>query len=128
MPKAVKTRNANTWTEAGYWSRIRSGLRRMFRFTWKPAALALERSKRKYQGPNPRQKFEYQCADCQNWFCRKEVEVDHIVPCGSLNCAADLAGFLERLHAERTEDFQVLCKDCHKKKTAEEREARALAA
>lgn len=48
---------------------------------------------------------------------RKEVEVDHIVPCGTLKCVEDLPGFVTRLFCE-ADGFQVLCKaNCHSKKT-----------
>jgi 5-methylcytosine-specific restriction endonuclease McrA len=42
--------------------------------------------------------------------------VDHIHPAGSLNCAADLPGFVERLFCEQ-DNLQVLCESCHDEKT-----------
>lgn len=49
-----------------------------------------------------------------------DVTVDHITPCGSLLCDNDLPKFVKNLFC--TQDrLQVLCKDCHKTKTAEER-------
>jgi 5-methylcytosine-specific restriction endonuclease McrA len=127
MTRAVRTRNAGTWTEAAYWGRVRSHLRRLFRFNWLPAKQALEAAKRPYRGPNKRQKVEYQCAVCKEWFPRDGVEIDHVVPCGSLKSEADLAGFLTRLYPEDPAAYQVLCESCHLRKTAAEREARAAA-
>jgi hypothetical protein len=61
---------------------------------------------------------------CKKWFKDKEVEVDHIVACGSLKEYSDLPGFIQRLFCE-PEDLQILCKDvCHKKKTDSERKSR----
>jgi 5-methylcytosine-specific restriction endonuclease McrA len=47
--------------------------------------------------------------------------VDHIIGAGSLNCAADLPGFVERLFCEQ-DNLQVLCTECHDKKTKLEKE------
>lgn len=79
-------------------------------------------ARRAYKGPNKRQKFEYQCNACKNWFPEKKINVDHIQPAGSLNCAADLPGFVERLFCE-VDGLQVMCEKCHNKKTANERKA-----
>ncbi len=65
---------------------------------------------------NKRQKFEYKCACCGDWFPEKLINVDHIKPAGSLNCAADLPGFVERLFCE-LDNLQVLCEACHDMKT-----------
>ena len=122
--KPPKVRNGGSWTEAQYWSAIRSGLRRLFRFNWQPAKQALEKSRRKYTGPNKLQKWEFICAGCAGWFIRKQVELDHVKPCGSLRGAADIGSFLDRLHPETTDAYQVLCKPCHQQKTNAEKEAR----
>lgn len=123
-PKAPKTRNAGTWTEARYWSGIRSGLRRLFRFNWEPAKTALLNARRSYKGPNKQQKWEFECAWCHNWFIRKDIELDHVVPCGSLKCLEDVGPFLSRLHPESPDEYAVLCKSCHAEKTEAEREAK----
>ena len=78
-------------------------------------------AQRPYKGLDKRTKWEYTCADCNEWFKTKEVEVDHIVPAGSLKDYSDLAGFCERLFCE-ADNLRVLCKPCHKKRTDEERE------
>jgi len=123
-PKAIrspKVRNAGTMTESAFWSFIRSGLRQKSRW-WKPITECKLKAKRLYKGPNKRQKFEYQCKSCNNWFPEKQINVDHIVPAGSLNCAQDLPGFVERLFCE-TNNLQCLCTDCHDKKTKDERKS-----
>ena len=117
-----KTRNNGTMTESAFWSFIRSGLRQKSRF-WKPITQCKLNAKRAYKGPLKRQKFEYQCNSCKNWFQEKLINVDHIHPAGNLNCANDLPGFVKRLFVE-AEGLQVLCSNCHDKKTAKERENR----
>ena len=116
--KKPKLRNAGTMTESAYWGMVRSGLRRTFRW-WKPLMKAKEGAKRVYTGDNKRQKWEYQCNQCKQWFKGSEVEVDHIIPAGSLKSGKDLEGFLERLTPE--DGYQVLCKPHHIIKTNNER-------
>ncbi len=116
---APKTRNNGTMTESAFWSFIRSGLRQKSRW-WKPITQCKLNAKRTYKGPNKRQKFEYQCNSCKKWFAEKNINVDHIDPAGSLNCANDLPGFVERLFCE-TDNLQVLCSSCHNTKTQNEK-------
>jgi hypothetical protein len=122
--KGELTRNGNTWSESKYWGGVRSALRRLFRFNWIPAKQALEAARRKYEGANKLQKWEFRCGMCGLWKIRKEVELDHVIPCGSLRCLEDVGGFLSRLHPESPDAYQVICKKCHKIKTAEERKNR----
>lgn len=123
-PRVVKIRNAGTMTESAFWSFIRSALRQKSRW-WKPVTECKNKSRRAYKGPNKRQKFEYQCSECNNWFPEKKINVDHICPAGSLNCAQDLAGFVERLFCE-ADNLQVLCETCHNRKTADEKKTTLL--
>lgn len=117
---AVKTRNAGTMSEAAFWGFIRSTLRQKSRW-WKPITQCKLESRRAYKGVNKRQKFEYQCNTCKKWFPEKQINVDHIVGAGSLNCGADLEGFVERLFCEQ-DNLQVLCETCHNKKTQLEKQ------
>lgn len=116
---APKTRNNGTLTESAFWSFIRSGLRQKSCW-WKPITQCKLNAKRAYKGPNKRQKFEYQCNACKKWFQEKYVSVDHIIPCGSLNCSADLPGFVDRLFVE-VDLLQLLCTTCHNVKTQNEK-------
>ena len=120
--KVPRVRNAGTWTEAEYWSRLRSCLRGMFRW-WLPARAVLRRARRAANGVRgARVKWVYECAACHGCtFIRREVEVDHVIPCGSLRSLADLAAFVERMTPEAESGFQVLCKSCHQTKTNKER-------
>lgn len=113
--RAPRTRGANTMTEAMFWTMIRSALRNKSRW-WAPIKQLKLASRRPYFGPNKRQKFEYQCNQCKGWYMEKQINVDHIIPVGTLTCANDLPGFVERLFCEK-DNLQVLCSKCHDKKT-----------
>lgn len=113
--KKEKPYNNGTMTNAGFWGMIRSTLRQKSRW-WKPIAEAKKKARRKYTGKNKRQKWEYKCSHCKEWFMEKEIQVDHIVEAGSLTCGDDLKEFVEKLFCE-VDGLQVLCKPCHKIKT-----------
>lgn len=115
VSKLIKNRNAGTFTEATFWSFIRNSLRRRS-IVWKPITLCKEKAKRKYTGTNKRQKYEYQCNVCKQWFKSTEVSVDHINPVGTLRNANDLPHFVETLFCE-IDNLQCICKECHDKKT-----------
>lgn len=115
--KDLKPRAGGQWSEARFWSFVRSNLRRA---QWPPIYQAKKLAERPYKGDNKRQKFEYQCAVCKNWFMGKEVQVDHIKPCGSLKKYEDLPQFVKTLYCE-VDNLRVLCYDCHQKVTNEER-------
>ena len=116
---APKTRNSGTMTESAFWSFIRSALRQKSRW-WKPVSECKQKAKRAYKGSNKRQKFEYQCNYCKNWYAEKNINVDHIIPAGTLTCANDLPGFVDRLFCE-VDNMQCLCTECHNIKTQNER-------
>lgn len=106
------TRAGNTWTNSAYWGFIRALLRQGSK-RWPPIACqALNDVRRTYQGPNKRQKWEYQCAGCGDWYKRDDVQVDHIEPCGQLKCEADIQGFVTRLFCEK-DKLRILCTGCH---------------
>jgi len=121
--KTPKTRNAGSMTESAFWSFIRSALRQKSRW-WKPIIKCKMSARRPYKGPNKRQKFEYQCNVCKEWFPDKKINVDHIIPAGSLQSANDLPGFVERLFCE-VDNLQVLCAKCHNEKTSSEKSKRS---
>ena len=120
--RAVRTRNANTMTEAEYWERVRSALRKKFAY-WRPAQEAVKRAERGTVKnlKTGRQKKVYQCAACGLLGFREEMHIDHIDPCGSLRAAEDVAPFLERLTCEDGSKYQLLHKTCHQEKTNEGR-------
>ena len=106
-----RPRASGQWTEARFWGFLRSALRLASR-KWPPRAAALRASRRPYTGPNKRQKYEHRCAMCGGWFMGKDVEVDHVLPCGQLKAYEDLPEFVRRLFCEE-DGLRVLCKRCH---------------
>tara|TARA_R100000951_G_scaffold63860_3_gene53624 strand:+ start:4178 stop:4546 length:369 start_codon:yes stop_codon:yes gene_type:complete len=119
MSKTSKPKpyNGGEWTKARYFGFIRSNLRRA-RY---PVIYKVKKAaERPYKGDNKRQKYEYQCAICKKWHMGKNVQVDHIKPCGSLKEFSDLPRFVETLYCE-ADNLRVLCKDCHQVITNEER-------
>lgn len=110
-----KTRAGGRWTEARYYGFIRSTLRRAS-LRWPPRGDAMKNNRRTYTGEDKRTKWEHQCAICAKWFKAKEIEIDHIKPCGALTCDADLTIFISRLFCEE-DNLRKLCKSCHKEVT-----------
>jgi 5-methylcytosine-specific restriction endonuclease McrA len=105
------------WSDARYWQYIRSSLRRAWS-RYPPKYEALAKSRR----PSHRKglKWEYQCKECSNWFKGTEVQVDHILPAGSLRSFDECGIFIDRLFCT-SDNLQVLCKPCHALKTKSER-------
>jgi len=113
--KVLKTRNAGTMSESAFWQFIRNALRKRS-IVWKPISQCREMAKRRYTGPNKRQKYEYQCNICKNWYKGTQICVDHIIPVGSLTNIYDLPHFVDTLFCE-IHNLQVLCKTCHDAKS-----------
>jgi len=106
------------WTTSRFWSFVRSTLRRAWS-RWPPKYQVLNKARRVVKGK--RHKYEYKCSECKKWFKSTEVEVDHIVPVGSLKDYSDLPAFVERLFVSE-ESLRCICKTCHKIKTKEDRD------
>ena len=103
-----------SWTEARFRQFIRSALRAAWS-RWPPKYQCLNEGRKAIKGK--KHKWEYQCKHCGGWFQAKEVQVDHITPAGS---DKDWNEFIQRLFVG-TEKLQRLCKNCHLKKSKEER-------
>lgn len=118
-PRVPRTHAGGTWTKSRYFSFIRSALRRAW--TRYPVKFkVLNEASRPYVGPDTRRKKEFKCAICEEWYPPKEVEVDHITPCGSLKDYDDLPRFVKTLFCEE-DNLQVLCKSCHHTVTQEQK-------
>jgi hypothetical protein len=110
--KAYKTRCSGTMTESAYLAWIRSALRSKS-LRWPPRNEALEAARRPYKGDNKRQKWEYACAICKEWYNAKQVVVDHYPKAaGSILSVEDIGPFAENLFCE-TSNLRVLCSPCH---------------
>lgn len=112
--------NYSEWTTARYWSFVRSNIRLMQR-KWPPLQSIFRQRRNKPANKPGRHKFEYQCAHCNGWFERKNVQADHIVPTGSLKSHKDIGPFVERMLCGE-EGLQILCSTCHGIKTKQDRE------
>lgn len=106
-------------TEAQFFSWIRSYARRLS-IKWKPRTDYLKSVRRPYKGDNKRVKWEYPCHECRQWLILKNIEVDHIIPCGSLQSFDDIGVFYKNLLCEK-DGYVTLCKPCHLKHTNEDR-------
>lgn len=64
----------------------------------------------------------FECAICKGDFTNKDVEVDHINPVVDPSTGfKDWNTFIERLFCGPN-NYQLVCKGCHKKKSAEEKQ------
>lgn len=113
-------RNHETMTEAQFWSMFRNALRKLT-MHWKPGHMYLRSIRRDSQSENKRQKFEYPCEHCKQWFRVDEIELDHKAGCGSLNSWETLAIWCERAFIEIDGGWSCLCCSCHQIKTNEDR-------
>jgi len=119
--------NHPDWTTARFFGFLRSGLREKFnRYPPKYEALrlALELVNDGEFKSGPKKGLtkvvkKYKCASCKSLFMQKDVQVDHIVPAGSLKTFEDLPGFTSRLFCA-ADDLQIMCKACHSGKTKED--------
>ena len=110
--------NGKTMTEAQMFSMIRSALRALTVYRWKPIQLALNKSRRRAK--RKRVTYEYLCCECKEWYPKKDVQVDHKIPAGQLRSFDELGDFARRLFCEE-DDLQVMCRNCHKHKTNEDK-------
>lgn len=117
--------NGGAWTPARFRSFVTSALRTASQ-RWPPKFEALKDALEGRQVNKKTGKLanHYRCAACQELFVSSEVNVDHIKP-----VVDPKRGFrtwdeyVDRLFCER-ENFQVLCRPCHKEKTQKEKEQR----
>jgi len=116
-------------TEAAFRGWIRSSLRRMSQ-RWKPIYECKRRARRAVTAADREQwgnrlKWVFQCAICQHYFPEKFIDVDHIVPCGTLvDIEHDAGPFILRMLCE-ADGLRCLCRECHHVITQKERNEQA---
>jgi len=110
--------NNGEWTLARFNSFITSILRSGSR-RWGPkyTTLAAAKQGKQINKSSGRLAEHYRCASCLSDFPAKQVQVDHIIPMGVGRSWDD---FINELYCE-ADNLQVLCKECHAKKTKLER-------
>jgi 5-methylcytosine-specific restriction endonuclease McrA len=64
--------------------------------------------------------LHYQCAKCTKAFIGLDVQVDHIIPVVGKEGFVSWDEYVERMFCE-ADNFQILCKPCHKLKTDTEK-------
>lgn len=111
------THCCNTLTKAQMIARVLSALREATRY-WLPKTKKLEEGRRK----RPSGEWENNCEKCNKWFRLNDLEADHIIPCGGMNCFSKAQQWLERAFVE-IEGYQRLCRTCHLKKGVSERKS-----
>ena len=127
--KKAKKRNIDRpycggeWTKARFFQFIRTALRGASS-RWKPKyqCVKFAETAKIVNRKTGRIAMHYQCSRCYNEFPRKEINVDHIVPVGSLNSFEDLPDFTRRLFCERN-GLRVLCISCHDEITQDHRKS-----
>jgi len=68
---------------------------------------------------------EYFCAICGVIGGKKDVQLDHVIPCVPVTGWDSFDGFIDRMFPDDPSGFQVLCKPCHKEKSLAENVERA---
>ena len=114
--------NDGEWTPAKYRSFVTGALRTATR-RWPPKYKALKEAfvGRQVNKKTNKLAMHYRCAACDNEFVSNDVQVDHISP--AVDPAKGFVSwdvYVDRLFCE-TSNLQVLCLNCHKKKTSEEK-------
>lgn len=113
------------WTPAKVNGFIRGAIRSGFR-RWPPKYEALSAAfvGKKINKKTGREAKHYRCAKCRKHHVAADVQVDHTDP---VVCPKegfkDWDTYIERMFCG-VEKLQVLCKPCHKKKTAAEQKVR----
>lgn len=114
-----------TWTEGRIRGFLTSVLRAGFA-KWPPKWEAKKEAcvGREHNKKSGRLALHYKCASCKKHFLGTEVEVDHIIPVvDPFTGFTTWDDYINRLFCS-ADNLQVLCKPCHKKKSAKERKLR----
>lgn len=113
----------NPWGEGTPWKNsvaFYTYLRGCLRRAWNHSPIkltVLNKRRKQIKNPNPKGKkstvWGAECSMCHNDFVIKDIQVDHIIPAGSLQNKEDIPGFVERLLFVREEDLRLVCKGCN---------------
>lgn len=114
--------NGGEWTQARFNSFVKSTLRAGSR-KWPPKYQVLNAALvgTKVNSATGRMAKHFKCAQCAGLFTATNVQVDHIEPIIDPEIGfTTWDDVVYRMFCEK-DNLQVLCLDCHKKKTTEER-------
>lgn len=121
MSKKLWEKSYTPWkSKAAFLSWIRGGLRKLW--SRHPVKNELKRRKRvKKANSKGRQVWQLKCEKCKTWHVQAAIQVDHKVPNPPFTELKHLGAFAESLLDVDIKDLQLLCKDCHREKTYEDR-------
>jgi hypothetical protein len=115
-----KVKGAPWKTEAAFYSWIRSQLRRGWsRHPIKN--LYLQQNRFKSQNDKGRVVWHLECEQCKIDTPQTKIQIDHLIPAGSLKTTGDLGQFVERLYFVTFDTIRALCIPCHEVITFGER-------
>lgn len=102
-------------SKSKWFSYLRGCLRKAW--TTHPVKLnVLKEFRKQIPNPNPKGKamvWGGDCSMCGKTAVMKEMQVDHIIPAGSLAETGDIQGFVERLLYVSKDDLRLVCKECN---------------
>lgn len=110
----IKTRNGGEWSDAKFFSFVKSGLRTTS-VRWPPRykTLAAAYVGQKINVESGRMAKHYKCAKCEGEFTQKNIEINHKIPVILTSGFDSWSGVIERMFCE-AEGLEALCKPCHK--------------
>lgn len=99
-------------TESAFWSWVRGQLRKGW--SRHPVKhLYLKQKRYKAQGKRGKMIWHLDCEICDESTPQSNIEIDHIIPSGSLKSEEDLGRFAARLYVVTFDTIRALCRDCH---------------
>jgi hypothetical protein len=105
-PRVPREYCGGTMTKSAFFGAIRAFLRQRWMYS---CPFRKEVLKQAYSSLLKK----WQCNECKKMFLKKEVEVNHIEPCGSLKDYDEIKTFHDRLFVDDISKLEVLCKHCH---------------
>jgi len=106
-------------SKSAYFSWIRGQIRRGL-WSRNPIKNYIKRQASKPAPRGSRAKKVIQCEFCKVDHAQSKIEVDHIIPAGSLKDWEDVGPFMERM-LHPSGGYRLLCKPCHKTHTYAEK-------
>lgn len=111
--------NADKIVERQFLNQFKKNLRRMTgKFYSRVNYLAS--IEQKYNGTDKRIKKLYPCQICKILIVRRKGDLNHRVPCGTLDSKEGIVSYIIRMLVKE-EGWEFLCKPCHKNVTNEQR-------
>lgn len=106
-------------TKSAYFSWVRGQIRRGL-WSRNPIKNYIKRQAARPAPRGMRAKKVIQCEFCLKDHAQSKIEVDHIIPAGSLKDWDDIGSFMERM-LNPSGGYRLLCKPCHKTHTYAEK-------